>query len=309
MLTDQQKKASQAIVNIFETSKPQGDYGKVTLLRGDSGHLTYGRSQTTLSSGNLYLLIKDYCDTPDAEFATKLKDYLEKLSNRDTSLDRDATLRNYLREAGDDPVMQDVQDRFFDRIYWSPSVNRATSIGINTALGVSVVYDSTIHGSWASMRDRTISKHGTVSKIEENKWIDHYVNVRRNWLANHWRRILRKTVYRMDAFRKLIDQATWDLSLPFYVRGIRIDEDALEPNLPRVCAQDVEERLLLLRSPYMQGNDVGAIQKSLVSDGFSISVDGIFGPETEEAIKQLQNKHGLKPDGIVGLSTRSVLEL
>lgn len=41
MLTEKQKKAAQAIVNIFETGKVEGDYGKVTLLSGDPGHLTY----------------------------------------------------------------------------------------------------------------------------------------------------------------------------------------------------------------------------------------------------------------------------
>ena len=43
-ITDLQKKTAQAIVNIFETGQVHGDYGKVTLLSGDSGHLTYGRS-------------------------------------------------------------------------------------------------------------------------------------------------------------------------------------------------------------------------------------------------------------------------
>jgi chitosanase len=47
MLTDLQTRAAQAIVNVFETGTPRGDYGRVTLLAGDTGHLTYGRSQTT----------------------------------------------------------------------------------------------------------------------------------------------------------------------------------------------------------------------------------------------------------------------
>ncbi len=57
MLTDLQKRTAQAIVNIFETGRVRGDYAKVTLIPGDPGHLTYGRSQTTLASGNLHLLI------------------------------------------------------------------------------------------------------------------------------------------------------------------------------------------------------------------------------------------------------------
>ena len=40
MLTDPQKQAAQAIVNIFETGRVLGEYGQVTLLTGDTGHLT-----------------------------------------------------------------------------------------------------------------------------------------------------------------------------------------------------------------------------------------------------------------------------
>ncbi|TDI58684.1 MAG: hypothetical protein E2O94_04165 [Alphaproteobacteria bacterium] len=105
MITELQKKSAQAIVNVFETSLPQGDYSKVTLLRNDSGHLTFGRSQTTLASGNLFLLIKAYCDAPDAEFGEELSAYLGRLEDIDLSLDRDMTLRPVLREAGGDAVI------------------------------------------------------------------------------------------------------------------------------------------------------------------------------------------------------------
>ena len=129
MVAELQKRTAQAIVNIFETGSPQGDYGKVTLLRGDPGHLTYGRSQTTLGSGNLHLLIKAYCEAPDAAFAAELDAYLDGLADRDASLDTNMTFRSLLREAGDDPVMHDVQDQFFDRVYWTPSEQAANTIG------------------------------------------------------------------------------------------------------------------------------------------------------------------------------------
>src|SRR5207244_3971494 len=124
-ITDIQKKTAEAIVNIFETSHVEGDYGKVTLLSGDSGHLTYGRSQTTLASGNLFLLIKAYCETPHAQCAGMLQPYLPRLSNRDLALDQDLNFRQILREAGDDPVMHDTQDRFFDSVYWAPALQSA----------------------------------------------------------------------------------------------------------------------------------------------------------------------------------------
>jgi hypothetical protein len=38
-----------------------GDYSRVTLIAGDTGHLTFGRSQTTLGSGNLSSMLQRYC--------------------------------------------------------------------------------------------------------------------------------------------------------------------------------------------------------------------------------------------------------
>ncbi len=79
MPTDLQKATSEAIVNIFETGMVRGDYGNVTLLRGDAGHLTYGRSQTTLASGNLFLLIKAYVEAKGAEYAEQFKPFLRRV--------------------------------------------------------------------------------------------------------------------------------------------------------------------------------------------------------------------------------------
>ncbi len=87
MLNKLQKKATQAIINIFETGKVLGEYDRVTLLAGDPGHLTYGRSQTTLASGNLHLLIKAYCENDLAEYGAELTSYLERLADCYLGLD------------------------------------------------------------------------------------------------------------------------------------------------------------------------------------------------------------------------------
>jgi chitosanase len=73
MLNQLQKRAAQAIVNIFETGRVLGDYSRVTLLPGDTGHLSYGRSQATLGSGNLFSLINAYCEAANAQFALALR--------------------------------------------------------------------------------------------------------------------------------------------------------------------------------------------------------------------------------------------
>lgn len=53
-----------------------------------------------------------------------------------------------------------------------------------------------------------------------------------------------------------------------------------------------------------RGNEVKALQEKL-----NLKADGIFGPITEEAVKDFQRSNGLEVDGIVGVNTLSKLNL
>jgi soluble lytic murein transglycosylase-like protein len=53
-----------------------------------------------------------------------------------------------------------------------------------------------------------------------------------------------------------------------------------------------------------RGSAVRSIQRKL-----RIPADGIFGPQTERAVKRFQSRHDLVPDGIVGPLTRRALGL
>lgn len=56
------------------------------------------------------------------------------------------------------------------------------------------------------------------------------------------------------------------------------------------------------------GQDVMAIQKRLVELNYTItSIDGSFGPETENAVRRFQADRGLEVDGIVGANTYRAL--
>lgn len=59
-----------------------------------------------------------------------------------------------------------------------------------------------------------------------------------------------------------------------------------------------------------RGNDVKTVQSKLRSMGYySGEVDGIFGSQTQKAVKNFQNKNGLTADGIVGTQTLKKLGL
>jgi len=54
-------------------------------------------------------------------------------------------------------------------------------------------------------------------------------------------------------------------------------------------------------------DDVRALQTLLVADGARLEVDGIFGSDTQNAVKRFQDEHGLVDDGVVGPLTWAAL--
>ena len=302
MLTTTQKKTAEAIINIFETGEVLGNYSQVTLIAGDTGHLTYGRSQTTLGSGNLLILLRCYCANPGARFGTRLTPYLPRFESHELSLDDDSKLHNVLRASADDSVMRDTQDAFFDEVYWQPAAQTAERLGISSPLGVAVVYDSFVHGSWKAIRDRTSQNIGDAATAGEQTWITAYVATRRNWLTTHSRADLRATVYRMDAFQRLIDQGYWGLELSLVVRGKEISTATLAAT-PRGCYDGPQPgtRVLALRSPLLRGLDVRLVQLGLSDRGVNTKADGVFGQTSVKLIKDYQTQAGLPVTGVVDI--------
>lgn len=311
ILTKLQKQAAHAVVNIFETSRVRGDYGRVTVLAQDTGHLTYGRSQTTLASGNLALLLHAYVEA-EGELAADFEPLLQRFDDRDTSLDHDESVKQLLHAAGRDTIMHTVQDSFFDRVYWEPAIRRTDRLGIDTPLGASIMYDGQVHGSAHRMVQATNERHGPIGTLSEQDWLGRYVDTRREWLANHSNTGLHATVYRMDEFVKLIDAGNWNLALPFAVRGIVISEESLNAEYASphtASAEGVADRVLMLKNPYMRGADVRRLQEAL-RDALGAGEpepDGVFGPNTEGLVRRFQSENGLVVDGKAGRATWSLL--
>lgn len=79
---------------------------------------------------------------------------------------------------------------------------------------------------------------------------------------------------------------------------VRVATDMPSDTLPR--------RLL---SQGMAGAEVKALQEALLDSGAVgvLSVDGVFGPATDAAVRRFQESHGLTADGWVGDKTRAAL--
>lgn len=69
------------------------------------------------------------------------------------------------------------------------------------------------------------------------------------------------------------------------------------------------DRMIYLRSPMTRGDDVTDLQHRLGRLGFDAGwLDGIFGPDTERAVREFQHNQGLTADGVVGRETVAALE-
>ncbi|MGB8690459.1 MAG: peptidoglycan-binding protein [Microcoleus sp.] len=76
------------------------------------------------------------------------------------------------------------------------------------------------------------------------------------------------------------------------------------PGFPKAPWDD-KPRTLRLAVPRMEGSDVLKLQEGLKKAGIVVGSDGEFGPATDKAVKEFQQKKGLKPDGIVAVKTRA----
>ncbi|MBD2077604.1 peptidoglycan-binding protein [Phormidium sp. FACHB-592] len=56
-----------------------------------------------------------------------------------------------------------------------------------------------------------------------------------------------------------------------------------------------------------RGSEVSALQQQLNNVGYYVSVDGVFGPDTDRAVRSFQASNRLVTDGVVGPATRNAL--
>lgn len=303
-----QQSTIKAIINIFETGTVRGDYANITLIPGDTGGLTYGRSQTTLNGGGLRELIADYCADLQRPFARHLSQYSERLAAKDNALNGDIHFQNLLRAAADYRIMRDIQDVFFDRFYWMKAAAAASNLGVKTPLGTAVIYDGFVHGSFDLIRRDTDRSFGTLEAKGEKIWISKYIDTRDSWLENSSRADLRATVYRTRTFKTLIASELWDLPIPLVVRSVQIDVASLNGQPIGVYNGPVpKSRDLALGHSILAGQDVRHVQVRLSAHdvGSSVRADGLYGPSTQGAVRDYQSTAGLPQTGIVDLATFS----
>jgi chitosanase len=230
--TQDQKRAIDSVLAIFETGKipTAASYATCTILADGAG-ISYGKHQCTDKAGSLDLVVKAYIKK-GGKHAKELEACLPLLaSNASTKVPPKGPwgpevigLVKLLKAAGADHVMRQAQDEVFDENYFLPAINHAKDIGLTTALGLLVIYDTCIHsgpgrvGAHRAAFPQKSPKNGG----DEKEWIKAYINARRVWLLANSNPLVQKTVYRQDAILDLIKVDNWDLKFPFTCRGTKV---------------------------------------------------------------------------------------
>lgn len=102
-------------------------------------------------------------------------------------------------------------------------------------------------------------------------------------------------------------------------RAVRAFQESRGLQVDGICGQQtwsalieagyrLGDRLLYQRRPMLRGDDVAELQRQLCSLGFDTGrVDGIFGPNSEQALVEFQRNSGLTTDGVCGRDTLATL--
>jgi chitosanase len=225
MITEQNKRLIEKVINVFETGTPEGKYSQITILadgKNRTRQITYGRSQTT-EQGNLSKLIEMYIRNGGI-YAEQLSRYVGRVGVEPLVDNRN--FKDLLKSAGnEDPVMRSTQDEFFDLAYYKPAYEFFDKNGFTLPLSMLVIYDSYIHsGGIPQMLRKRFGEFPPAKGGEEKKWINSYVDIRHQWLKYHANPILQRTVYRTQCFKDQIAADNWLLDiLPVLANGVKVN--------------------------------------------------------------------------------------
>lgn len=216
MFTETDKLKALAIVSIFETSRPFGDFAACVVLNDGAG-ISYGISQFTHRSGSLAAVVGKYLENGGRVGCNVLREGLPVL-RRTTAysirkLSGDERLKNALRAAAVTREMKDAQREIATELYLRPAIEICETRGFRLPLSLAVVYDSVVHGSW-----ERVSRIVTPGSLSEKAWVTAYVRRRHLWLTNTAR--LKATNYRTKFFLGQIATGNWELRLPLTVHGV-----------------------------------------------------------------------------------------
>lgn len=246
--SDRQKATALAVVKIFETSKPLGDYTAVAVLPDGAG-ISYGFSQFTHRSKSLLKVCNRYLAKGGTVGAEVIKEALPDLNNTKTIAKRskDAKLKKALAAAGATQEMREAQREIAWEFYLSPAIKACEGSDFKSTMALAVVYDSFNQGGFAAVRNK-------VAPAPEMAWLPAFCRARRAWLKTRRNEIVHDTVYRPNFFLTEMERGNWNLTPPLMVHGHRVTETHIQA-LMEDLVQDQPKQIQDIKPSISPAND------------------------------------------------------
>lgn len=167
-----------------------GGYGEYQNY--DAGIISYGRFQFTLAAGSLVTIVNRYLERAMNEVASELRAaYQGRLNAKDATLKNDERLKALLKQAANDPIMQEIQDDTATAGFWQPVHDLSiTPRGLTLPLGRALLFDMAInHGLYNKHINRAEDRFGVPYKsrvgengVQEPDFVRAIAEVRRDFM-------------------------------------------------------------------------------------------------------------------------------
>lgn len=231
-LTAGQKAQAEMLMTYFENDSPTPQYGFIAEL-GDGRGFTCGRAGFTTRDGDWYRVVADYTGqqpgNPLAHFLPRLKELADTYSDKVDGLDG---MDKAIAVAARDPLFHHIQDQHQDTDSYLPAMVHANELGISSALGKAILYDTALqHGDGddadglPALIAATNGKMGgtPLAGIDEHKWIATFLDVRQADLEHSvdvaTRHEWAASTDRVAVLRQLTLADDWDLSKPIHIES------------------------------------------------------------------------------------------
>ena len=229
-LSVDQRRRADRLVSVFENGDTTIQYGYAEDI-GDGRGITAGRAGFTTATGDVVIVVERYIAQQPR---TALRTYLPRLrvlaGSRSASTVGLEGFSAEWRAAAEDPLFRGVQDAVVDELYLAPATARATTVGLRTALGLAILYDTAIqHGDGpdpdglpALIAQASARAGGTpAGGVAEPAWLGAFLDVRRADLANaadpETRAVWAESVTRVDVLRDILTAGNLELDGPIRV--------------------------------------------------------------------------------------------
>jgi chitosanase len=232
-LTSEQKTRAARLISLFENGTPEIQYGYVEAL-GDGRGYTAGRGLTTATGDVLDAVNLYTARVPNnqlSRFIPRLAELAADQSDDTAGLDGFAPAWS---ASAADPIFRAVQDAINDRNSYEPAMALAARLGVRSALGCVIVYDTVfMHGLGAdgepdgalALVDQARARAGGLPAdgVPEKTWLDHFLAVRRADLQYAHdpatRAVWAQAVDRVDILATIASSGNYDFVGPLGITG------------------------------------------------------------------------------------------